>query len=184
MRNRLITAAVVAVLGVSMAACGDQQAKESEATVPSIPTLPAASVKVTQSDLGPIVVDKLGRTLYVFTNDGRGESTCYDACAAAWPPALADAALDTDGLSAGAVVGTTTRKDGSKQLTLNGMPLYRFAADGDVPGQLKGQASKNVWFVVNGSGDVVRKAVAATSTTSTTVKSTTSTTSPRYSYGY
>src|SRR5687768_5121724 len=48
-------------------------------------------VKAGQSDLGEILVDPDGLTLYGFTNDVDAIPTCYDACATAWPPVVVDA---------------------------------------------------------------------------------------------
>ncbi len=41
---------------------------------------------IADSDLGEIVVDADGMSLYLFDSDEQGESTCYDDCATTWPP--------------------------------------------------------------------------------------------------
>ena len=38
------------------------------------------------SELGTVLVNAEGLTLYGFTNDVDGEPSCYDDCADAWPP--------------------------------------------------------------------------------------------------
>ncbi len=92
---------------------------------------------VNAGDLGTILVDRDGMTLYVFSNDRPNAlSTCADACAAAWPPAV----LQTPTRGAVAGVGDTgllTRSDGQMQLAWRGMPLYRYAQDRG-PGQVNG----------------------------------------------
>jgi len=45
-------------------------------------------------------------------------------------------------------IATTTRTDGSLQVTYNGMPLYYWASD-QKPGDTTGQNVGGVWFVVN-----------------------------------
>jgi secreted repeat protein with Y-X4-D motif len=40
------------------------------------------------SNLGKILVDSQGRTLYLFQMDTNGSSACLGACAVAWPPLL------------------------------------------------------------------------------------------------
>ena len=69
--------------------------------------------------------------------------TAVGDCAAMWPPVPAGTGTpQLDGVDASAV-GTVSRTDGSKQLTLRGMPLYQFANDtkaGDVKGQAVGRA--------------------------------------------
>jgi predicted lipoprotein with Yx(FWY)xxD motif len=103
----------------------------------------------TAPDLGIFLTDQAGRTLYMYTKDDVGLSNCYDACAAAWPPLMAqgDPSLPTD---LPGVVGTTQRNDGGLQLTYNGMPLYYWAKD-QKPGDTTGQNVGGVWFVINPS---------------------------------
>ncbi|MCK8678225.1 SCO0930 family lipoprotein [Streptomyces lichenis] len=97
-------------------------------------------------NLGPIVTDSTGFTLYRFTTDGPSptKSACEGDCAAAWPPVPADGAVLPAGLDA-SLMGSVTRADGSKQLALAGMPLYRFAKDAK-PGQVSGDGVGGVWF--------------------------------------
>jgi predicted lipoprotein with Yx(FWY)xxD motif len=97
--------------------------------------------------LGSILTDNAGRTLYMFTKDAPGLSTCYDQCAVAWPPLTSDT---EPALPAGlpGVLGSTQRTDGSTQLTYNGMPLYYWTKD-QKPGDTTGQNVGGVWFVVN-----------------------------------
>jgi predicted lipoprotein with Yx(FWY)xxD motif len=45
-----------------------------------------ATVKVSNSGLGKILVDSKGRTLYRFSKDSGRKSACTGACATAWPP--------------------------------------------------------------------------------------------------
>jgi predicted lipoprotein with Yx(FWY)xxD motif len=88
-------------------------------------------------DLGTIVVNSEGLTLYDFHKDKGGTSACYGACAAAWPPLLTEGEPKAE---AGAMVnqlGTTKRKDGSVQVTYNGWPLYTYAGDNG-PGEANG----------------------------------------------
>lgn len=109
-------------------------------------------VHASDTDLGSILVNGEGFTLYIFTNDADGESTCYDACADTWPPIPGDVTIASD-LDA-SIFGTTTRDDGSEQLTVNGMPLYLYAPDA-APGDTNGQGVGGVWFVVDATGEVI-----------------------------
>jgi predicted lipoprotein with Yx(FWY)xxD motif len=117
------------------------------------------AVHVAETDLGPILVDPEGFTLYVFDADIDGDSTCYDACAGNWPPVPADTAIGSD--LDPSVFASTTRTDGSEQLTINGMPLYRFASD-SAPGDTNGQGLNGLWWVVDGEGNVVEASAAST----------------------
>ena len=94
---------------------------------------------------GSYLTDAEGITLYIFTKDTAhsGESTCYGDCAAAWPPFVVDAAIET---ATAGEFGTLTRDDGSLQATYNGFPLYYWAGDRN-PGDTLGHSAGNVWFV-------------------------------------
>jgi predicted lipoprotein with Yx(FWY)xxD motif len=85
----------------------------------------------------------------VFDNDTDGTSACYDQCAENWPAftGTADASGDVDA----SLIGTTTRDDGTTQVTYNGQPLYYFAAD-QAPGDTNGQGVGDVWWVVGPDG--------------------------------
>jgi predicted lipoprotein with Yx(FWY)xxD motif len=109
-------------------------------------------VHTAQTDLGTILVDPDGFTLYIFTADSGGESTCYDACADLWPPIPADTAISAE--LDGSIFGSTTRTDGSEQLTVNGMPLSLYTPDTS-PGDTTGQDFNGVWFVVDANGEVI-----------------------------
>jgi len=110
------------------------------------------------SDLGTIVVDARGRSVYVFDDDtpGSGESACSGRCLAQWPPVEAGHGKPTaDGVDA--TLGTLERDDGTLQVLLNGSPLYLFAGDGE-PGDVTGQAVEDVWWVVGPDGKKITEA--------------------------
>jgi predicted lipoprotein with Yx(FWY)xxD motif len=177
---------LVALAGTTLlTACGSDTAANKDVTETS--TIAASpALKTVDSKLGSVVADQSGHTLYAFTKDTNGISTCYDACATTWPPALSSETTLT-GTGIDGVIGATERKDGTEQLTLNGMPLYRFAADGDTAGALKGQANKGVWFVLDADGALLKQAVpAAATTTTTTAKKAPASGgySSNYDYGY
>jgi len=121
----------------------------------------AAVVKITEdAKLGKFLADDQGRTLYLFTNDAKNTSNCYDQCATAWPPLLsAGQPKGADGVNA-SLLGTTQRKDGTLQVTYNGYPLYYFAAD-QKPGDVKGQGVKDVWYLVSPNGEMVKSNASA-----------------------
>ena len=116
-----------------------------------------ATLMVTQTEkLGKILVDGDGRTLYGFTKDTKDTSNCSDKCEQAWPPLLqTDKPTVGDGVDA-SLLGTTTRKDCTIQVTYNGMPLYYFFKD-QAPGDTNGQKVGDVWFVVAPDGKLVEK---------------------------
>jgi predicted lipoprotein with Yx(FWY)xxD motif len=87
-------------------------------------------------ELGTILVDAEGRTLYDFHKD-KGSSSCYGACAGAWPPLLTEGEPKAEGEAKAGMLGTTKRKDGTVQVTYNGWPLYTYVAD-QKPGEANG----------------------------------------------
>jgi predicted lipoprotein with Yx(FWY)xxD motif len=112
------------------------------------------------SELGTILVDGDGLTLYLFDNDTDGESVCYDDCAVTWPPLLGDATVGEE--ADASLLGTTTREDGTEQVTYAGMPLYHYAGDGQ-PGDVAGQGLGGVWWVIAPDGERITDDVAAAS---------------------
>jgi predicted lipoprotein with Yx(FWY)xxD motif len=88
-------------------------------------------------DLGAIIVNTEGLTLYDFHKDKGGTSACYGACAGAWPPLLTEGEPKAEAGAMASRLGTTKRKDGSVQVTYNGWPLYTYAGD-KAPGEANG----------------------------------------------
>ncbi|WP_431046412.1 SCO0930 family lipoprotein [Streptomyces sp. P1-3] len=96
-------------------------------------------------ELGPVVTDSKGWTLYRFDKDTAKPpaSNCDGDCAAAWPPVPAADATASSGIDP-ELLGEVTRADGSKQLTLGGWPVYRYAKD-TAPGDTKGHGVGGTW---------------------------------------
>ncbi|MBA9002548.1 MULTISPECIES: hypothetical protein [Thermomonospora] len=103
-------------------------------------------------ELGKIVVDGQGRTLYRFDKDSADPpaSNCEGQCAQAWPPVTTADEATVKGLDP-ELVGTVQRSDGTKQVTLGGWPLYRYAKDTQ-PGDTKGQGVQGTWYVSTPTG--------------------------------
>ncbi|MGH7540691.1 MAG: COG4315 family predicted lipoprotein, partial [Gemmatimonadota bacterium] len=135
---------VVSMLAlVTLSACSDGEDDDGTADGQESPAAESPAAESTlaadDSDLGEIVVDDEGQTLYVFLADEGGESTCYDDCEESWPPLTVEGdPVAGEGID-GSLLGTTEREDGSTQVTLDGQPLYYFAAD-ESPGDTNGQA--------------------------------------------
>jgi predicted lipoprotein with Yx(FWY)xxD motif len=133
-------------------------APAAEETTTSAAEGMAEGVHTADTDLGTILVDAEGFTLYIFTNDTEGTSNCNEGCIENWPAVPGDSAISPD-LDA-ALFATTTRGDGSAQLTANGMPLYRYVPDA-APGDINGQGVGGVWFVVGADGNMIEGPEAA-----------------------
>lgn len=100
------------------------------------------------------LVDAEGRTLYLFTNDSPGVSTCEDACLVNWPPLLfTGELLAGEGINA-ELLDTIERDDSTSQVTYNGWPLYYYVGDLEV-GDLNGQGVGGNWFLIDEAGNAI-----------------------------
>ncbi len=110
------------------------------------------AIELADSEFGEILVQGGGFTVYLTEADTGSTSTCLDTCADAWPPLTGEVEVG-EGVDA-ALLGTTTRPDGSEQITYNGHPLYLFSGD-TAPGDTTGQGVGDVWYVVDAEGNAV-----------------------------
>jgi predicted lipoprotein with Yx(FWY)xxD motif len=86
-------------------------------------------VKLRRSQFGPVLFSGSDRALYLFTRDGKRRSRCYGDCAVAWPPFYARGKPRAgEGVNA-SLLGTVERRDGRRQVTYRGQPLYFYVDD-------------------------------------------------------
>ena len=150
------------LLGVLAAACGSGSATPTSTATAALSTAPAsatatstaaATVEIAATQVGPVLVDAGGLTLYHFTKDTAGTIACTGDCATRWPPLVLSSGQGTpvagEGLSGS--LGTVKRPDGGVQVTYDGMPLYKYSGD-TKPGDTTGQGIGGVWFVVQPAG--------------------------------
>jgi|SRR4051794_6484253 predicted lipoprotein with Yx(FWY)xxD motif len=140
------------ILAVALGATG----ATAYALTASVPAKARRATKVSlrQTTLGKVLVDRRGRTLYLFMKDARRKSRCGPACASAWPPVTTKRRPRAGGGVRARRLGSIRRSDGSRQVTYFGHPLYRFIGDGG-PGETNGQGLKEFgarWYAVRASG--------------------------------
>lgn len=114
---------------------------------------PAGELAVREiADVGSVVTDSAGAALYRFDKDTAQppRSTCDGACATTWPPVPADDAKASAGIDQGAL-GEVERSDGTRQLTIAGWPVYRYAKDTEA-GEAKGEGVGGTWHAVAPDG--------------------------------
>lgn len=115
-------------------------------------------VRVARTAYGLALADRRGFALYLFTHDTGPASTCYDACAASWPPYVVPKRPSTAAIGIHVrLVGSVRRRDGRIQVTYAGHPLYYYVGDRR-PGQVLCQAIPEfggTWYVVDPSGHAI-----------------------------
>jgi len=170
--RRLAVTAITSLLVLS--ACGSDSASSTDAsTSPSGADAPTdatteapgttatteaeadeSTVAVADTDLGAILVDGAGLTLYMFAPDSAGTPTCTGDCAGAWPPSIVEGDITAgDGIDA-ALLTTVEHPDGGTQLKIGTWPLYTYAGDA-APGDVTGQGVGGSWFVVGADGEPI-----------------------------
>ena len=160
--SKLAVAVLLGALGMAGCSGSGGGTGESDSAVPSAAESAGPEVLATaESDLGVVVVDDAGRSVYVFDEDtpDSGRSACSGDCSTTWPAVTAETPLpEVDGVAG--QIDTITRDDGTEQVTLDGRPLYLFAGD-SAPGDFTGQGVDGVWWVVSADGTAITEAPAA-----------------------
>jgi len=161
MRRPTLALIPVVVIALIAAGCGSSHKTSTTSTTANKPTSTARTqtVALKKTDLGPILVDSSGRTLYLFEKDKGDKSNCSGACATAWPPLTTSAKPTTATGVTASLLGTTKRADGKTEVTYNGHPLYTYVGDG-APGQTSGEGVDQFgaeWYVLSAHGNKVEK---------------------------
>ncbi len=106
------------------------------------------------SEFGTILVDGTGQAIYLFDVETGPKPACYADCAEAWPPVYTRGTPRAGDQVDQALLGTTRRRDGRRQVTYAGHPLYFYAHEG------KGEVechdvflNGGTWYAVAPSGD-------------------------------
>jgi predicted lipoprotein with Yx(FWY)xxD motif len=129
------------------------------ATLLGVASLPLASgassspttITVSQNKTwGPTLTLKDGDTLYRLTSDSKNKSVCTGKCATIWLPVLLASGQSTPVGVGVSHLGSFVRTNGTKQVTYEGIPLYRFTGDkkaGEVTGNVKDTWGQ--WWSIN-----------------------------------
>lgn len=154
-----MTRALRISIGILLVALVAGAAVAAAASTTTAAKAKSPTLKLRKTDFGTILVDKKGRTLYAFGHDKKDKSRCSGQCATNWPPASAPAKPTVAAGITKSKLKVIKRGDGSRQLSYNGHPLYRFIADGK-PGDTNGEnvtAFGGKWHVLSKDGKVVTK---------------------------
>jgi predicted lipoprotein with Yx(FWY)xxD motif len=173
MKTRVPVLAVAALAMIGIAGCAPSAPPAAEETSEEAPeeTTPAeeepaeepaageADLMVASTDLGDVVVDANGMTVYMFDNDTQGGDTsaCTGQCLEMWPPVIATSDAPT-GEGVTGELGTIETPEGELQVTVNGWPVYLWVND-SAPGDVTGQAVGGIWWVLDPAGEPIREEV-------------------------
>jgi predicted lipoprotein with Yx(FWY)xxD motif len=161
------TILMIAALALGLAACANNSSSSAGggslyggggATSASA-AMGAATIQTAKvPGVGTVLTDSNGKTLYLFEADTGTTSNCTGACLAVWP------AVTTSGNATGtmgatsSMLGTTTRDDGSTQVTYNGHPLYTYSGDTG-SGMANGEGLNTyggLWYAVTAAGTAAK----------------------------
>ena len=145
-RTFLLSPALIGSLAaLAIAGCGTTGNANNGKAGPATTTTTSAAkhansavVGVRDTKLGKILVDAQGRSLYLFEKDTGAKSTCFGACASAWPPLTTSGKPTAATGATASLIATIARSDGAREVTYNGQPLYYYAGDqaaGDTNGE-------------------------------------------------
>jgi predicted lipoprotein with Yx(FWY)xxD motif len=103
---------------------------------------------------GTVLASSSGLTLYYYDADKQnsGASACTGSCATAWPPLAGPVAVPA-GVTLPGPIGTITRSNGTRQVTVNGYPVYTYSGD-SASGQATGNDIGGEWHVVTVSASM------------------------------
>jgi predicted lipoprotein with Yx(FWY)xxD motif len=167
-----VLAVALAVAGVA-AAAAITNPKGLRSLATSHSSVSGTKVTLHKTKIGKVLATSNGMTLYLFLADKHGKSACYGQCAKFWPPLMKRGKLLAGKGVKAKLLRTVKRKNGARQVTYKGHPLYRFKLDKS-SGQIKGQGQDffgGKWWALNATGSANKKTPSAgggTTSTSTT----------------
>jgi predicted lipoprotein with Yx(FWY)xxD motif len=149
-----------------------------------------ATLKVERTRAGMVLAGSKGLTLYYYTKDKphSGKSACFGSCLTAWP-ALAAPVKAPAGARMPGPMGTITRGNGTKQITINGFPIYYYVGD-KAPGQIAGNGVEGTWHIIKikmksgSTSSTANQATTAPKVTATPTATPTTNTGGGGGYGY
>ena len=112
-------------------------------------------VKLRDSQYGRVLFSGKDQAVYLFTKDAGRHSRCNGECAKAWPPFYAKGRPRAGAGVKQSLLSTTKRRDGRRQVTYRGHPLYFYE---EPPRQILCQnvvEFGGTWLVVNPDGNAV-----------------------------
>ena len=137
MRRNRWTALAVPVLALAFAACGSSGSDAGSG--PATPTVGVDNI----GGIGAVLVDDHGAALYTPDQEADGKVRCTGECTGFWTP-LPVGSPTTAADSVDGRLADIKRPDGTRQVTYEGRPLYRFTEDGGA-GKVTGDGFKDTF---------------------------------------
>ncbi len=166
MRSRTVAGLGFAA-AVVLAACGQAAGGAPHGAAPASAS---AGVHIGHTSIGDVLVDSTGRTLYGFTDDTNGTSSCTGICAQTWPPLEVASNWKPQPEVAAAKLHTSMRTDGHLQVGAGKWPLYVFSGD-RAAGDVNGEGLFGKWFAVRPDGTLSKDASAPATSPTTAASS-------------
>ncbi|MGV9735639.1 COG4315 family predicted lipoprotein [Rhodococcus aetherivorans] len=145
---------LVVLVATGCGATGESSYDVVPASEPAVTTAGEPTVITTANGpIGEMLFDRRDQAIYIFDREAGTVPDCYGDCAVAWPPVLTAGAPVAAGDADQGLLGTTSRSDGTAQVTYAGHPLY-FYAD-EEPGQVlchKVEEFGGRWLAIDEAG--------------------------------
>ncbi len=177
---------VIGALALIALGCGSSDSSSTSTTTTASTTSTSATgsgksavtIDVADNpDLGQILTDGDGNTVYLFEKDDGGESYCSGECATAWPPVTTSGDATAGSGADQSLISTIQRDDGTEQVTYDGHPLYLYAGDakpGDTAGNGVDQFGAE-WYALTPDGSNAEGSASSSTDSSGSTDSTDST---------
>jgi predicted lipoprotein with Yx(FWY)xxD motif len=133
---KLILTTLALTTALALAACGGGNSNSGSGSATAASSGPSDTVSLKSINGVDALVDSKGNALYTSDQEKDGMVRCTGGCTSIWLP-LTTSGQPTAASDVSGTVGALKRPDGTRQVTLDGRPLYRFAEDGG-PGKATG----------------------------------------------
>jgi predicted lipoprotein with Yx(FWY)xxD motif len=120
---------------------------------PAKPNRKGTTVTLGSSEFGGMLFGSDRQAIYIFENDRKDRTVCYGECAEAWPPVVTKGEPVAGRGVDERLLGTVERRDGTRQATYAGQPLYYYAHE--QPGEVRCHnvdLNGGFWWVVGPDG--------------------------------
>ena len=120
----------------------------------------AAKIQLRHTEVGKVLVDSSGFTVYRFSKDPRNSDTCVkiSGCTNLWPPLMSSGRPVAGPGVRSALLSTIKLPGGGRQVTYAGHPLYRYSAatEKGETGYVGAQQFGGSWYALNAAGGTVK----------------------------